>query len=75
LPFSIATVYSTATCRWDLGGGTPPAGTTTICPQGGGGTSLELQSFGASGYLGGLAAEHCGATFNIYNITYCYQTT
>jgi len=75
LPFSVSLINSTATCRWDLGGGTPPSGMTLICPQSGGGTGLELQAFGASGYLGNLSAVHFGSTFNIYNITYCYQTT
>jgi len=75
LPFSVSLINSTATCRWDLGGGTPPSGMTLICPQSGGGTGFELQAFGASGYLGNLAASNFGSTFNIYNITYCYQTT
>lgn len=75
LPFSVVTINSTATCRWDLGGGTPPSGMTIICPQSGGGTAMELQAFGASGYLGNLSAVHFGSTFNIYNITLMYQTT
>jgi hypothetical protein len=75
LPFTVTIPNSTATCRWDLGGGTPPSGMTLICPQSGGGTGLELQAFGASGYLGNLSAVHFGSTFNIYNITFCYQTT
>ena len=75
LPFPVVTINSTATCRWDLGGGTPPSGMTIICPQSGGGTAMELQAFGASGYLGNLSAVHFGSTFNIYNITLMYQTT
>jgi hypothetical protein len=74
LPFSISVSGSTATCRWDLGGGTPPSGTTILAPQGDSGTALEIQVFGGSGYLANLAASHLGATFNFYNITYSYIT-
>lgn len=74
LPFTVADTNATGTFRWDLGGGSAPANTTIICPQSGGGTGLELQCFGAGGYLGNLAASNLGSTFNFYNITYIYNT-
>jgi len=75
LPFSVATINTTGTCRWNLNGGTPPTNMTILCPQSGGGTALELQAFGASGFLGVIAASSFNNPFDIYDVTYCYQTT
>jgi hypothetical protein len=74
LPFSVVHTNATATCRWDLGGGTPPSGATIVAPQSGGGTGLELQFFSNTTYLGNMQASNLGAVFNFYNITYCYLT-
>jgi hypothetical protein len=73
LPFAVADTNTTGTCRWQLNG-TPPAGTTIICPQSGGGTGMELQCFGGGGYLGNLGAGNVGSSFDLFNITYIYNT-
>jgi hypothetical protein len=76
LPFPVVTTNATGTMRWDLGsGGTPPAGTTIIAPQSGGGTGLELQFFSNATYLGNMQASNLASAFNFYNITYCYLTS
>jgi hypothetical protein len=75
LPFEVNAINATATCRWELGsGGVPAVGTTIMCPQSSGSTTLEIQQFSNSGYLGLIAAGNLGATFSFYNITYSYIT-
>jgi len=74
LPFAIANNSNSTGCV-RYGSFSTTAGTVLVVAQGGNGDSyLTIQMFSKDAYLGDVQASNLSSTFDIYNITYVYNT-